>query len=306
LIGQFFGTLIGMNPKLNLISPFEALLSLSPEFDLYQDVRRHPRVLFEKQLTPPIVLVDKVPVWGFSVMRQAKDMGIPLVVCQEIPGANMQELLLLSLALEDRAGKYSWSERHKLLGFLEANSISITDEIMQAIEGRMMSDWEKQTNAFSGFSESLQNLVDQGFVDFKAAERNCLLPSAIFDQLIALREKLSHSERRIFLDLLREISLRDGLKPGETVTLCYSLLAEKKPVESAHEMRFPELCGMQKKFDAIAVSLKKSGITLSAPPYFEGEAWRIEFPFAGKKNFNKKLSALAAFEKHIDELSGLL
>jgi len=174
------------------------------------------------------------------------------------------------------------------------------------VEGRKFPDWESQVKTYAGFDPALQGLVCRGLLDFKAAERNAALPADIFDLLSGKPEKLSHSERRIFLDLLREIRLRDRLTTDAARGMCDEFLSESRPVEAAERSRFPELTALQEKFSVIATELKKSGITLQAPPYFEGDAFTIGFSFAGKKNYNRKLAALSSFGDRIDELSGLL
>ncbi|MBN1523448.1 MAG: hypothetical protein JW904_03090 [Spirochaetales bacterium] len=288
------------------ISPFEALLSMSGEYDLFLDIKAWPKLLFENNLTPPVILADDVPIWGFSLMRQARDIGIPELPCMRISPAEKKDLLYIAIALENRAGSYSWEERKNILEFCLINNIAVDDAIIQTIEAGRFTDWQKKTEKYIGFPDSLKKLVQSRMLDIKSAEKIVSLPEPCIALVYEKKEKLTHSERRIFLEQLHEVMQRDGLAEKETSALCRTMLDAPDPVKLLEAARYPNLSSMQKEFLQHAQLLRKQGIALSAPDNFEGEAFFIRFPFVSRQNFNKKVNALQAFENHIDELFTLL
>jgi ParB family chromosome partitioning protein len=115
--------------------------------------------------------------------------------------------------------------------------------------------------------------------------------------------KLGENTLKEVLHLLREISLRDGLKVRELVKGGIAGIASnttKSKVHKTdrvrrrlHEMRYPRLTKLEKAFHEKRKGLGLSpGISLHPPSYFEGDTLRVEFRFGNLGEFKAIISKL--------------
>jgi ParB family chromosome partitioning protein len=117
--------------------------------------------------------------------------------------------------------------------------------------------------------------------------------------------KLGENTLKEVLTLFREISLRDGLTTGELIQREIGEIASDKGSSKVHrtlrvrerlrEMRYPRLTEMEKAFREKRRRLGLSPkVSLQPPPYFEGDALRIEFRFRDLDELRDILSRLNA------------
>jgi len=127
--------------------------------------------------------------------------------------------------------------------------------------------------------------------------------------------KLGENTLKEVLTLLREISLRDGLKVRELVKGEIEGIASDTTNSRVHrtnrvrrrlqEMRYPRLMGLEKAFHEKRKGLGLSpGISLHPPPYFEGDTLRVEFRFGNVGEFKAIISKLteASERKELGEM----
>ncbi len=115
--------------------------------------------------------------------------------------------------------------------------------------------------------------------------------------------KLGENKLKEVLTFLREISLRDGMTLRELArgeieaitsdTGLSKLQRTHRVRRRLREMRYPQLTGLERQFREKLKGLELSpGISLQPPPYFEGEAFRLELRFKSVGEFKDMLSRL--------------
>jgi ParB-like chromosome segregation protein Spo0J len=159
--------------------------------------------------------------------------------------------------------------------------------------------------AFSALPQGIKSLVAGGQLDLKSATRVRSLPEEVISKLQA--STLTFSKRRQFLNELFEVSRKRGLSQAEIRRAAEQAFQDPQPLETVHRLRFPSLTDLERRFAALEEQLLKgSGVRVEPPPYFEGDAFTVEFEFNSVKSFNRKLDALHALEGSLDALFELL
>ena len=149
----------------------------------------------------------------------------------------------------------------------------------------------------------LRRLVRNGKIDLATTRRALAIPPEIFGRFEAVLEELSFSQARIFLTQLGEALA--GKSPEEARALAQRILAARRPEEELAAIRMPELTEMEKSFGEITGRLLRgTGVSLKAPPCFEGGRFTVEFGFASAQELTRKIRALEklAAEKGLYEL----
>jgi hypothetical protein len=309
---------------LQILTPAE-IGSLSTELDIFSGGPAPGPELIEKKLYPPLPICSDTLIWGFEILRSAESLSLRQVNCLVIPSCPRAEMLSLALKLENRAGSFSWPEKQRMLAFL-GNSVDSTadkrfstDEGLSAdpalielffelsplIENHRDPQLAAKIVAFVALPQGLKALVSEGQLDLKSAVRVQSLPEAVFTGLQA--SALTFSQRRQFLNELFEISRKRELSQLEIGELADRALRDRQPIETIHRLRFPLLTELEGRFAVTEEKLLKgSGVQLKPPPYYEGEAFTVEFEFNSAKSFNRKLNALHSLEGHLDALFELL
>ena len=278
---------------------------LDRSLDIYTRSRTseiHPDII-RKRLYPPVVVTDKRIVWGFGIIRSARHMGEELLLCNKTGEEGMFEALKLSLELENRPRKYSWFEKVRIVKL--SSGKNQLDEIGNLVEGKDDPEWYKRVLLFESLPETLQHLVEEEKLDLKTANDVKGLPPGVFDTIA--EGKITFSQRRIILRLLKEIAKRDELGDKAVLETLKSAMKHKDPVSYVERLRYPELTGMRERFDSLYKKyLSGSKIRLYPPPYFEGSDFTLQFNFSGKRNFEKKIEYLEKLKGVIDEFLELL
>jgi hypothetical protein len=311
--------------------------SLSRDMDIFSGSPVPDPELIEKKLYPPLPICSDALIWGFHILRAAESWNLRQVNCLVIPSCPRARMLSLALKLENRTGNFSWPEKQRMLAFLgntdgrsagdhrpsqEGSSgdegafvdedpfvgpavIELFSELSRLIEGHRDPQLAARITAFAALPQGLKALVAEEQADLKTAVRVQSLPEAVFDGLRG--SELSFSQRRQFLNELFEVSRKSRLSQTEIGDLAKRAFGDPQPIETVHSLRFPMLTELDRRFAAVAEQpLKGSGVRLSPPPYFEGEAFSVEFGFNSAKSLSRKLSALHALEGRLDALFELL
>jgi hypothetical protein len=301
-----------------ILTPAE-IGSLSRELDIFSESRVPDPELMEKKLYPPLPICSGTLIWGFEVLRSAESRSLRQINCLVIPSCPRREMLSLALKLENRAGSFAWQEKQKMLAFLGSEeSLSVEEELSAGstlieafsdlsplIEGHRDPQLAEKIHSFAALPQGLRALVDVGQVDLKSAVRVQSLPEEVFTGL--QRSALTFSLRRQFLNELFEVSRKRRLSQKEIGDLAERAFRGQQPIETVHRMRFPLLTELERHFAALEEQLLKgSGVKLSPPPYFEGEAFTVEFEFNSAKSFSRKLNVLHSLEGHLDALFEVL
>jgi len=301
-----------------ILTPAE-IESLSAQLDIFSDSRTPDSELVEKKLYPPLPICSDTLIWGFEILRTAESRGLRQVNCLLIPSCPRPGMLSLALKLENRAGRFSWPEKQKMLAFLGSSEgastveplsagpalIELFSELSPLIEGHRDPQLAAKIAAFAALPQGLKALVAGGQVDLKSAIRVQDLPEEIFTELQP--GTLTFSQRRQFLNELLEVSRKRELSHGEIRDLADRAFLSRRPIETVHRMRFPMLSELEERFAAVEEQLLKgSGVQVKPPPYFEGDSFSVEFDFSSAKSFDRKLNALHSLEGHLDALFELL
>jgi hypothetical protein len=232
-------------------------------------------------------------------------------------------MLALALKLENRAGNFSWPEKENMLRFLSVSGersresvsaaggslpvavIDLLADLSPLIEDHRDPQLAAKIGIYTALPEALKDLVAEAQVDLKTAARVQNLPAVIFHQLRI--SGLTYSQRRQFLNELFEVRQKHNLSDREVIEESETALQAERPLENIHRLRFPRLTDMEQSFASIEQDLlQDSGVQLKPPPYFEGDAFSIEFVFNSAKTFTRKLDTLRALEGRLDALFELL
>jgi len=122
--------------------------------------------------------------------------------------------------------------------------------------------------------------------------------------------KLSQNKQREVITLVREIAIREDLKPAE-ILQCKEIRTildraelnrnEKGSKVRAYlkQRRFPTLTEAEKRFSKELKALKlNEHVHMTAPPYFEGGPHTLRMTFKGMKDFDERRKTLDAMAKN--------
>jgi hypothetical protein len=286
----------------------QELLSGDRRFDLFTETSVPDDEILKKELYNPLPLAGGRLVWGFKTVQRAGALGLERMVCTDIEETGPGEMLRLALLLEGRPGRYTWPEKERILDYLERyGSEDAAARISEWAEGRREPEFISRITLYRTFAHELKLLLDGGLIDFKTACRIRDLPQCLFVNLLKARETLSFSERRLMSLYISEIIRRDGLSMERSSELVRTVFAAETPLACAAALRYPRLTETQTAFSRFTQQyLKGSGITLQAPPYFEGAEYHLEFRFGNYSRYVKCTDKLTRLKENINELFNLL
>jgi hypothetical protein len=286
----------------------EKLLSGDRRFDLFTETRAPDDEILKRELYNPLPLAGDRLVWGFGIARRVEALGLERMLCADIEEERPGELLRLALLLEGRAGRYTWPEKERILDFMK--QYGLTDAaaaISEWVEGRREPEFISRVTLYSALDPDLKRLLDDGLIDFKTASRIRDLPHSLFEHLLGSQNALSFSERRLTSLYIAEIIRRDGLPAKQAGELVKKVFADEKPPARAATLRYPRLTDAEKRFTRFKERhLKGSGISLHAPPYYEGSEFHIEFRFRDYSQYVKRADKLSGLKENINELFQIL
>ena len=301
---------------MQILTPAE-VGSLSAELDIFSGARVPRPDLIEKKLYPPLPICSDTLIWGFEILRSAGRQGLRQVHCLLIPSCPRAEMLSLALKLENRAGRFSWPEKERMLAFLAASEaptgtlssdptlIELVDDLSPLIEDHRDPQLAEKIVAFAALPAGLKTLVAEGQLDLKSATRVQDLPEEVFVGLQS--STFTFSERRQFLNELFEVSRKGAFSQAEIRCVADQAFRNRQPIEAVHRLRYPALTALERRFSGLEERLLKgSGVRVKPPPYYEGDSFTVEFEFNSTKSFNRKLNALHSLEGSLDALLELL
>jgi hypothetical protein len=286
----------------------EEILSWDRECAFFNSAWEKSDELLSKGLYPPLPIRGKRLIWGFPLVERARSLGLEKIACRDFPAISVLEQMKLALLLENRAGMYDWREKARLACFAEKHGLSGAGSgITALIENNDDAAFWRKVKRYLDFPPALKALLDKKLIDFKTAEKTASLPEEFFALVLARGGNLTFSERRMFCTYIFEIVQRDGRKPPQAEKMAGKFLRLPQPLVGAAAERYPQLTALETQFRVFKEKhLKSSGISLAAPPYFEGGSFSLGFTFGNKKQYEKKLGRLARIGESIDELFGLL
>lgn len=252
-----------------------------------------------------------VVVWGWPVLRLVGGSGGESVYAHERPVAP-REALLLALALEGRAGGYSWEEAHRIVSCCERLGIDLDPEVSRAVAGD--EGLAFRVERYRGLPPVLRGALDRGEIDAKTAEVLAPLASEgetraeLLRELLSAGGALSHSNRRKLLLLARDLLVSRRLDPGELTRLVEATAgAPEELLSRLRELRYPELSGMTDHLNRFTEEhFKGTGVRLAAPVNFEGRRFTVSFDFADSREFSSRLGALGRVEGKLERILDLL
>jgi len=292
--------------------PIEKLRSFTGSFDLFTGSKPFKNELLELELLPPLPVAGNELVWGFNLLCSAAKAGysrLPVVRIIEKP---LIELLRIAIILEDRAGNFAWGEMEKIYNLLvKKGSGELFNRLSPFLLGHEDRRLFTRVKQFSSLKTQLKVLVDEKLIDLKTALHCNNWQAALIENIGALlrlgENPLSFSKRRIILNQLLEVSLKQGIPEEKILSLVRNTLNAADPLKTAQALRFPELTAMEECFlELKGKLLAGSGIKLTPPPFFEGENFNISFSFGSKEALEKKISYMKSFAEKTDELFDLL
>ncbi len=255
-------------------------------------------------------------VWGFAAVREAASLGLETLNCISIPG-DVVSGLEIALEFEQRPGAFTPAEQYAVWRLLKASAGTGHSPVSKELTARIGSLIGGSGEAFLALMGRYDSLPDAArmavlneTIDLKTAERCSTLPPACLLRLSDAgysEAGLSFSRTRQLLSMLREIWLRDGLAPDDCLNLLDAAVADADPVAYLRRRRYPELVGLEQRFEALRrETTAGSGVELSAPPYFEGDSFELRFRFSTRAELTRRREALSHIEERFDEFLELL
>ncbi len=291
--------------------PVAELLCSPRSFDLFSSGVGYDESLLYARMHPPVALwredvKEPTVVWGWELLRSLKAAGIIAAPAAEVV-TDAGGALELALRVESRAGQYGWGEilaigaciRHYRLHERAAELTPLVlgrpGSLMQAIE------------RFEGLPEPLRVLVRAGTLDLKTAGRGAALPTEVAAVFAERAADLTFSQRRMVLGLVYEFCVMGQRDADEVIAMLNRAFETGDPPAALRAMRYPRLHELEQRFRGFCRQhLYGTGVTLHAPPQFEGTAFWVQFQFESKFQLAKRIAALRAVEHNCDELFQLL
>ncbi|MEW5816296.1 MAG: hypothetical protein AB1798_12975, partial [Spirochaetota bacterium] len=231
--------------------------------------------------------------------------AIDSLPCIEV-GGDPGELLILALRLEDRCNRFSWKEKAQILEYIKTTgSLKRIEEISSLISSDHA--FFKLTQDFSALNSALKELVEGGLLDLKTAVAVKELPADVCAYFLTHSQSMSFSRKRLFLRHLYEVWRRDGIEAERLYGITETALKSKDPLGSIEDRRYPHLKELEARLNSYKKKiLIKTGIELSPPACFEGDAFSVKFSFKSKKQLSRIITDLTAIKETCDEIFCLL
>ncbi len=290
----------------------DALNSLTAGFDLFTGSKPIKNELLELGLLPPLPVAGNELVWGFNLLCSAAKRGYSRLPVVRITRKPLIELLRVAITIEDRAGNFTWGEMEKIYNLLvEKGTSELINSLSPLLLGHEDSRLFTRVKQFSSLKTQLKVLVDEKLIDLKTALQCNNWQAALIEDIGTLlrsgENPLSFSKRRIILNQLLEVSVKQGIPEEKILSLVRNTLNSADPLQTAQALRFPGLTAMEARFlELKGKLLTGTGIKLTPPSFFEGESFNISFSFSSKKALEKKINYLKTFAEKTDELFELL
>lgn len=290
----------------------DALNLLTAGFDLFTGSKPIKNELLELGLLPPLPVAGNELVWGFNLLCSAAKRGYSRLPVVRITRRPLIELLRIAITIEDRAGNFTWGEMEKIYNLLvEKGSSELINSLSPLLLGHEDSRLFTRVKEFSSLKTQLKVLVDEKLIDLKTALQCNNWQAALIEDIGALlrsgENPLSFSKRRIILNQLLEVSVKQGIPEEMILSLVRNTLNSADPLKTAQALRYPELTAMEARFlELKGKLLTGTGIKLTPPSFFEGENFNISFSFSSKKALEKKINYMKTFAEKTDELFELL
>lgn len=290
----------------------DALNLLTAGFDLFTGSKPIKNELLELGLLPPLPVAGNELVWGFNLLCSAAKRGYSRLPVVRITRRPLIELLRIAITIEDRAGNFTWGEMEKIYNLLvEKGSSELINSLSPLLLGHEDSRLFTRVKEFSSLKTQLKVLVDEKLIDLKTALQCNNWQAALIEDIGALlrsgENPLSFSKRRIILNQLLEVSVKQGIPEEIILSLVRNTLNSADPLKTAQALRYPELTAMEARFlELKGKLLTGTGIKLTPPSFFEGENFNISFSFSSKKALEKKINYMKTFAEKTDELFELL
>ena len=297
-----------------------SLLEADTRFDLFD---RTEKSLLERGaygLVPFVVSADRTRlIWGFSVARYARvreaadrtgATGTVTVPVAFTPAGTEGELRY-ALLTEGRAGAYGWREKAKIFSFrADFPGNRLPGEILALVapEGDPTGVIER----YVALPEHLQRAVNAEAIDIRTAEICRNLGAAVFSSLNDLGAPLSFSRRKSLLVRFAELSARETdtahTEPFRRQTeLLARLLRDAEPEALLTRLRYPVRSRMEEVIKTFTRNyLHGHGIRFSPPAAFEGDSYDVSFSFRSRREYDRRVQALANAQEGVDELLEIL
>lgn len=282
-----------------------------PEYspDFFEKFRSYPKDSVKKLIKtgccPSPLITCKSVIWGKEIIETAKEEKIRELWCMETEEDPFKNLMA-ALTLENRKNCYSFREKKRILDFIKEKKL---EDKINEISGMIQDegDFSGYTEKYGRLPETLKEGIDKNLIDVKTAVILKDLPEKIFETIFKTDKKISYSERRIILKQFREISLRDGINGEKAEKLMDEIVKDEDPAGFTARLRYPKMEAMKKTFaEYIEKNIKGSGITLEAPPNFEGPAFTVKFQLKSSGQIDRIIRTLGKVRKNVDELFRLL
>lgn len=248
---------------------------------------------------------DAELIWGhgFVEAKEHDDAArCPVVV---VIGADMGEQLRIALSSEGRSGAYGWEERRRIAEFCEQHRIpagTVADLVDPS------GDFIQHITHYRILSPVLRGWVEQGVCDLRTAERLAQVPTDLLKRLESTGDGLSFSNRRRYLVMAQEVLRRDGLDEATAVIADLARLdSPSERIEALRRVRYPTLVRMEEQLSEVnRVTLRGSGVRVTAPKNFEGGGYTVSFTFSSNRELERRLRSADRLREVSDDLLGLL
>lgn len=307
----------------------ELLLRGSSRFDVFQSGTAVGVARLSRGLYSPFPVIcsqdggELSLVWGFHALREAGTAGYHEPVLCRCIADDVPSALQIALEFEQRGGSYTTAEQYAVWSLLRAaratgaaDTNNTNDAAQSSIARQLGLSWptyRAHMARLDAVPPPARAAVLSERVDLKTAERCAELPPACFERLSLPSHSAAHlsfSKTRQVLTLLREICLRDNLGPVACSELHeQALMAADRtdPVEFLRRRRFPGLVALEERFEELRrATTAAGGVELSAPPYFEGDAFEVRFSFSSQAELARRRAVLKLIEDRFHEFSELL
>jgi len=279
-------------------------MQLAQNLDIFEHIVPDSELIL-KGIYRPLVISGNTLVWGYSLIDAARFLKIESLWCNALPELTAHEQLLLALKLENRQGRYSWTEKERIVKYLGTVK-RIDPDMALLLEGRAEPDLYGKYEAYLNLAAPLKILVQDESLSFKTALEIQKLPVGIFELFTAYPLKMTFSERRQLLVWFYEVCERERCTESQCLDKFTALLNDAHPLQKIRQWRYPVFSNLEEQFNNFKMRwLKGTGIELKVPVNFEGAEFSVSFSFT-EKNLERKLKSLEKIKEHVDELTALL
>lgn len=242
---------------------------------------------------------ERTIIWGAGTTALAYRLDVDSLDVVDLGDCSPTNAVELCLEMENRPGTFELPEVVDLLDWLEKQEAERTGSIREMVDGEKKGLCA-QAERTRLLPAKLRQQVVAGTLSLRHAEHLMTMPVAVIDAVLEASETMSFSVRRALITMIYELTRGELSTEAEIL----EALRSPDPKERIEALRYPAYMDARSALkSASRRHLAGTGVTVSAPDYFEGEELTLQIPFSSTEQLMGRLDAVRGVATALGELT---